>query len=816
LARYLYRASRDFARTHLRSDERPPVVVSAVIPDEAACSNFAEFCIPSLEDGLKSLNSVRTVSFLVFARISCLPRIRRCLEERKLGCAIVFQEIPEMLAARAERRVDVELEWLTGALQGLHLTEAKRSGADFYSVNPNAVYADAFLEGVLRLEESGKAAVLLAALPANRSAIRRELARFRCGRTLSCSPIELISIGLRTLVLASRTTAQGRGESFGCKVLRGQVIWEGKDRLEIHTTRHEVAFLARAVLEKLPNRLFMKLSTDVDEIMPDGILPHFVCEADNIAMLDLGGPGAGICSQYADDAHLDQLPSDVTRVSQIDYFRQPIFLAISRSICGKRSWQEEAAIVEERGIIFKRVGNAAVKPLGATQALKVMHTLHKYELSEYGLDNLARVIAEGHRVLDVAGCTEDAVDEFSRIHLIRASMNFDYVDNAIALAKCGRTKTAFTHEFLVEMMNLKAVNILVARELRRNHPDAAFSLIGSIVWGQLFVEKFMSYCVPTLLAEGNIPALARKGKVVHSIVTTHADRDIIAAHPAFARLSELADVVFTCFPAEFLTQREAEQYNFYHFYGFLDHHSVFLAESLHADLYLLPVDCVYSQKSLSNLSRHLEAHADACSVAAIEADEMKLLQWLDAQVKVTPHVLDISGAKLLQAAYDRSDRYFRSQILSPGNTAFCRHPRELVWPVVDGLSIRSIFMHPVAVSARMLSRPFHPHHENVDFALLPRLLQNDGKLKVIEDASEVAIGHFGAPAAREEYLDRGFSLEAFAEVHRFDYVVHRRCFASQQLFPVKEPLHAPSVDYAAEVALIQAALVRYRFRADPG
>ena len=47
--------------------------------------------------------------------------------------------------------------------------------------------------------------------------------------------------------------------------------------------------------------------------------------------------------------------------------------------------------------------------------------------------------------------------------LIRAAINFDHVDKAIAVAKGGRESTSFIHEFLVKVMELKAANAARAR-----------------------------------------------------------------------------------------------------------------------------------------------------------------------------------------------------------------------------------------------------------------------------------------------------------------------------------------------------------------
>ena len=188
-----------------------------------------------------------------------------------------------------------------------------------------------------------------------------------------------------------------------------------------------------------------------------------------------------------------------------------------------------------------------------------------------------------------------------------------------------------------------------------------------------------------------------------------------------------------------------------------------MASELRAELYLLPVDIVLSRDSLKNFNRYVERRADCCSVAGIECEPAQLRAWLDARGRGATGDLELPAEELLAVAVARPDAYFRSLIMGRKNQSFCRHPRELIWPMANGLFIHSIFMHPVAVSARLMSRPFHPQHENVDFALLPRLLQGDGRLKIIEDAREVAVAQFGPPLTRDEYLDEGFSLKSFME-----------------------------------------------------
>jgi hypothetical protein len=59
----------------------------------------------------------------------------------------------------------------------------------------------------------------------------------------------------------------------------------------------------------------------------------------------------------------------------------------------------------------------------------------------------------------------------------------------------------------------------------------------------------------------------------------------LCAHPVFKRLSECVEVAFE--------QRERIQYNFYYFYGHLDHQSVFLATALRAEHIFFPsIACI--------------------------------------------------------------------------------------------------------------------------------------------------------------------------------------------------------------------------------
>jgi hypothetical protein len=813
---HVARARRMAQRGYDTLARKLPAVVSVVILDGVSLDKFFEFCISSLasERNLKALAKQRSVRLHVFGRDRDLPGIERRVAELSLGCTIVCQAIPEDLAVRAEGVAGPQSDWLIGALQCLHLLDAKRLRADFHAINPNALYADGYFEAISRLRREGKKAVLAATLYTEPNAVRSHLAPFWVDKDIAIPAIELAKLSLHALSPGNGLKVVQDLGWLGGAASHLQLVWERRDGVEIHSTQHELAFLSYRLLDALPDRFFMKPSAEIDRMLTATTQPHFVSEADSIVLLDLSNRKTMIDGEKIDLAGFASSLAEYARTQQLAHFRQAVRFSVDRAEMPDRPWRQDAEVATEQGMVFKVLDEAEsfAAPKGS-QALTALGVLHQYEMSEYALDDMAGIIAEGRRLL--ASIRPDADMKIAiRRDLVRAAMNFDYVTKAVELAEGGGESTVFIRDFLAEMTRLKAANQAHAERLRSAFGRRRFAVIGAIAWGERFVDKFVNYCLASLLADGNIPALARKGAVVLSIVTTEADRDRMTAHPAIAHLRQSAEVVFTCFPAEFLEQREKDGLNFYHFYGLLDHQSVFLAVALQADLYLLPIDCVYSSDCLKTFSGYLDKEADCCSVGAIETEEPVLRAWLDADGRRRSGVLDLAAKELIEAASRHPDRYFRSMIMNPDNAEFCAHPRELVWPFADGLGIHSVFMHPLAVSARLLTRPFHPHHENVDYALLPRLLQGDGRMKVIEDASKAVLAHFGAPVTRNEFLPGAFSIKSFIEAHRYDYAVHRRFFDTRQFFPCRDVPYAPSTDYAAELALIQSALERNRFSAD--
>ena len=71
--------------------------------------------------------------------------------------------------------------------------------------------------------------------------------------------------------------------------------------------------------------------------------------------------------------------------------------------------------------------------------------------------------------------------------------------------------------------------------------------IVTVVWGCEFVERFVRLAVPSLMARGNLPDLARRHSVVYDIYAPAEDIQRITSHAAFAGLARVVEIRFHSF-----------------------------------------------------------------------------------------------------------------------------------------------------------------------------------------------------------------------------------------------------------------------------
>jgi hypothetical protein len=85
------------------------------------------------------------------------------------------------------------------------------------------------------------------------------------------------------------------------------------------------------------------------------------------------------------------------------------------------------------------------------------------------------------------------------------------------------------------------------------HPSATTSLrpfnIVAVVWGREYRDYFLEYCLPSLLAPGNIPAVSRRRPVTYLIATTADDWESMRRTAIFGELERHVSSAYVELPA---------------------------------------------------------------------------------------------------------------------------------------------------------------------------------------------------------------------------------------------------------------------------
>jgi hypothetical protein len=323
--------------------------------------------------------------------------------------------------------------------------------------------------------------------------------------------------------------------------------------------------------------------------------------------------------------------------------------------------------------------------------------------------------------------------------------------------------------------------------IRRQHPDSDLFIMGCIVWGEEYIANFLRYNLRSMLSAGNLPALKGQGPVIFSIVTDRAGEQRVRQDQLFAEMSAIGQVEFTVIPDEVMAiMRSGHQArNFYVLYGMLDHCSIYLAQAAHAHLFMIPVDAIVADGSLSNMANYRRYGFECCGGGNIVAETETFLPALESRFGgVGP--ISISTADLASLAVEHAHHYFRSQILAVENTDFGKHPRELFWPVEGGVEIHSVFIHPLFTSASALQRYVRRHFANIDYGMIPRMFSHSHTIKIIEDTREAYVNNFTAANRLYETTGRPFLVDDFLLSHeKYSYSVQRSLFKRAQKLPCR-------------------------------
>jgi len=255
-------------------------------------------------------------------------------------------------------------------------------------------------------------------------------------------------------------------------------------------------------------------------------------------------------------------------------------------------------------------------------------------------------------------------------------------------------------------------------------------VIGIPVWGAEFIQCLTDILLPSLLAEGNLPGLAKRARVLLYILAPTADAVAISNHPICALLRQYAQVEFV-FVNETLVHpitNHPEDGRRYWLYGALHQISVYYAQALGADIFLLNPDTIYAQNSLVGLYALGEKGADAIVFTSLRlkrsAASRQFREYLD-----NDGAIRLDGVNLANIAVEFIHPVHRRCFMHPENRDFLPRMVNLQWEVPNAIVMHAAHLQPHFLSRRALARLSGLDYNTVDTRLISRMFVTSEELR---------------------------------------------------------------------------------------
>ncbi len=214
-----------------------------------------------------------------------------------------------------------------------------------------------------------------------------------------------------------------------------------------------------------------------------------------------------------------------------------------------------------------------------------------------------------------------------------------------------------------------------------------------VCWGEKYIDLMEQVALASLLAPGNIPALAEKADVVIELFTMPADLPRLKASPALDRLGRHCEIQIRLFPAIVAGQGAMMDYTVY---GFASHATILRGERDGADLTFLYPDVIYADGCYARIAERLTASPRAVFADGLNAYSEPMLAAMQGYRQAD--ALVIKPNDLIETAVQHLSKRTLQSIYPSGNQWVAAQPTRIIFPMQDGLRIHAFILLPAYVS----------------------------------------------------------------------------------------------------------------------
>jgi tetratricopeptide (TPR) repeat protein len=254
------------------------------------------------------------------------------------------------------------------------------------------------------------------------------------------------------------------------------------------------------------------------------------------------------------------------------------------------------------------------------------------------------------------------------------------------------------------------------------------------VWGDNHINIFLKIGLPSLLAQGNLPSAAIERECRFLIYTRAEEEHRLIDSDAFRRLETLMPVEVTWI-AEPLGDNPHRIMS--------DCHAAALhrADAEDAAAVFVPPDCVWSNGSMANLARLVDAGKAMVHISGIRLDRDAMAPRLRTHLNASGGALTIDARSLVSLGLEHLHAIAKLHFWNEFEGGLM--PANLYWSVPgEGLALRCFHLHPLMVKAQ---KKFCRFESTIDDDLALHACPDESGDYVVTDSDEILAFELSGP-----------------------------------------------------------------------
>ena len=248
------------------------------------------------------------------------------------------------------------------------------------------------------------------------------------------------------------------------------------------------------------------------------------------------------------------------------------------------------------------------------------------------------------------------------------------------------------------------------------------------VWGYEFARQFLDRSLPTLLAPGNLPAVAAALPTEFVFLTTTKDEFVIREHPAYRRLASVCAVRFQAIDNLVMQGNHSTTITLA-YAGEIKRCGVAAVDTC---FFFLVSDYLMADGSLAAVLARMQAGASAVQVGNFQTVEDEAGEWLDRRIGSDAGAVALPARELMRWALTCMHP---ATIANTVNCTVChnRHTNRLFWRVDDETLIgRFYLMHMICIRPEVIDFVIGA---SCDYSFIPEMCPS-GEVVTITDSDE--------------------------------------------------------------------------------